>query len=245
MARLRKRHVQQEMVFRTWGGARPGAGRKQKNPRKSQPHRKREELNAIHPVHVILRVATDIRSMRKHHLYGAIRGATFKMLGRPDFRICHLSIQRTHVHLLVEASDEMQLAAGMQAFQISAAKRINFAITKRSNNARRGRVFVDRYHTEVIDNPRQARHTLSYVLNNWRKHGEDRLEGARDWKVDPYSTAMAFYGWKEQPAFWRARETYERMAVTCPETWLRYGAWERYDPISVYEIPSRPRTIQH
>jgi putative transposase len=141
MPRLRKRHVQQEMVFRTWGGSRRGAGRKQTNARKSEPHRKREELNAIHPVHVILRVAQDIRAMRKRHIYQAIRGATFKVLGRPEFRICHLSIQNGHIHLLVEALDEKQLARGMQSFQISAARRINHALS------RRGRVFVDRYHT--------------------------------------------------------------------------------------------------
>jgi REP element-mobilizing transposase RayT len=229
------------MVFRTWGGARRCAGRKQVNARKSEPHRKREELNAIHPVHVILRVARDVGATRKHYIYEAIRRATFKVLGRAEFRICHLSIQNTHVHLLVEAADEMALARGMQSFQISAARRINFAISRRRGEVREGCVFVDRYHTEVIDNPRQARHTLSYVLNNWRKHGEDRRAFARTWKVDPYSSAMAFHGWREQPPYWQAPPGYARLGVTCPETWLLYGAWELYDPISVYDVPSRPR----
>jgi REP element-mobilizing transposase RayT len=241
MARPRKRHLQEEMVFRTWGGPRPGAGRKQSKRRKSEPHRKREELNAAHPVHVILRVADDIRTLRKHHLYKAFQRATFAVLPRLDFSICHISIQNTHVHLLVEALDEMRLARGMQAFQISAARRINRAISRRTGTKREGGVFVDRYHTEVIDNPRQARHTLSYVLNNWRKHGEHLRPHARAWKVDPYSSAMAFYGWKEQPLWWEAPETYERMAVRVPETWLLYGAWQRYSPISIYDIPSRPR----
>jgi hypothetical protein len=231
------------MVFRTWGGYRKGAGRKQTKRRKSQPHRKRKELNPIHPVHVILRVAPDIRTLRKLHIYQAIRQATFAVLPRaPEFRICHVSIQGTHVHLLVEAVGEMQLARGMQAFQISAARRINRAISRRTGMLREGNVVVDRYHAEVIDNPRRARHALSYVLNNWRKHGEDRRAFARDWKIDPYSTAMAFRGWKEQPSsHWSAPESYERMAVVLPETWLLYGAWEVYDPISIYDIPSRPR----
>jgi hypothetical protein len=78
-------------------------------------------------------------------------------------------------------------------------------------------------------------------LNNWRKHREDRHPRARNWKVDPYSTAMAFYGWKEQPAYWRTPETYQRLGVMCPETWLLNGAWQKYEPISIYDIPSRPR----
>ena len=242
MARPRKRHVQQEMVFRTWGGRRPGAGRKQTKARKSEPHRKREELNPIHPVHVILRVLHDVGAMRKRHIYEAMRRATFKVLGRADFRICHVSIQNTHVHLLVEATNEMRLARGMQAFQISAARRINLAVSRRTGEKRSGRVFSDRYRTKVIDNPRQARHTLSYVLNNWRKHGEDRRSVARNWKVDPFSTAMAFYGWKEQPPYWSTPETFQRLGVMCPETWLLYAAWERYAPISVYDVPSRPWT---
>ena len=44
---------------------------------------------------------------------------------RADFRICHVSIQATHVHLLVEADDRMALARGMQGFQIACARRFN------------------------------------------------------------------------------------------------------------------------
>ena len=38
-----------------------------------------------------------------------------------------------------------------------------------------GKVFPDRYHAQIIRTPRQARHALAYVLNNWRKHGENKL----------------------------------------------------------------------
>jgi len=37
-------------------------------------------------------------------------------------RILHVSTQRTHIHLLVEADHKDALASGMQGFQISAAK---------------------------------------------------------------------------------------------------------------------------
>jgi hypothetical protein len=236
MARQRKRHVQQEMIFRTHGGKRVGAGRKQVKPRKSEPHRTRAELVASNPVHVVLRVERDIGSLRKRDCFLAIRFALGVVLGRPDFRIVHISIQRTHIHLLVEASNEDRLARGLQAFQISAARALNAAITRRGSR-RKGRVFVDRYHPEVITNPRQARHCLSYVLNNWRKHKENERYVARTWKIDPYSSAMAFYGWAEQPAYWNAPESYQRLMVSLPETWLLHGGLELYDPISIYEVP--------
>src|SRR6185295_7661255 len=106
---------------------------------------------------------------------------------RESFRIVHLSIQRTHVHLLVEADHKAALASGMQGFQISAAKHLNAAISKnRPGPRRRGAVFSDRYHAEIITTPTQARHTLNYVINNWRKHQEDRTDTARSWKIDPF-----------------------------------------------------------
>ena len=84
-------------------------------------------------------------------------------------RIVHASIQREHIHLLIEAETKGELSRGMQGFTISAAKQVNRALGRKN-----GRVFSDRYHSEVITTPRRARHALAYVLNNWRKHGEDR-----------------------------------------------------------------------
>ena len=126
-----------------------------------------------------------------------------------------LSIQRTHIHLLVEADSSEALSRGMKAFQISAAKHLNAAVSragswwerrrKRAQLVRRGvraarsmrrkgRVFADRYHARLVTSPLQARRELAYVLNNWRKHGEDRRPFARAWKVDPFSTGWGLHG---------------------------------------------------
>jgi REP element-mobilizing transposase RayT len=70
-------------------------------------------------------------------VYRVVREATLTTARREDFRIVHLSIQRTHIHLLVEANDKRALAAGLQGFQISAAKHLNAAISKgKANNWR-------------------------------------------------------------------------------------------------------------
>src|SRR5262245_10748332 len=168
---------QQELVLNTWGGARKGAGRNQVNRRKSEPHRERPYHHASQPVHVVLRVEQEVAQLRRRAAHEALRQAMRVVLGRGDFRIVHVSIQRSHVHLIVEADDKGALAKGMQAFQISAARKLNAAA------GRTGRVFVDRYHPEVITNPRQAHHAITYVLNNWRKH--DESWHAPNWNYDP------------------------------------------------------------
>jgi REP element-mobilizing transposase RayT len=159
------------------------------------------------------------------------------------FRIVHISIQRNHVHLLVEADHKMALARGMQSFQISAAKRINRAISiKRAFPVRRrGTVFPDRYHQEIIKTPRQARHTLSYVLNNWRKHREDRGDLQRTWKVDPFSSGALFWGWKElegADVMWPIRLGYEALLVYLPKSWLLRIGWKKHGLIRTNEVPS-------
>jgi len=68
----------------------------------------------------------------------------------------------------------------MQGFQISAAKHLNAVISRGKAERRRGAVFPDRYHAEVIRFANASRHTLSYVMNNWRKHEEDRAEADAD-----------------------------------------------------------------
>jgi hypothetical protein len=163
---------------------------------------------------------------------------------RGVFRIVHVSIQRSHVHLLVEASNRGALSRGMQSFQISAAKHINAALHGPDGRRRRGTVFVDRFHQEIIRTPRQARNTLAYVLNNWRKHGDDRARIARLWNVDPFSTGVLFDGWKERvdaELMWRLRESYDPLVVYLPKTWLLKEGWRRGGPLIQFrEIPSTP-----
>jgi hypothetical protein len=141
----------------------------------------------------------------------------------------------------------------MQVFGISAAKHLNRAVSvkgiKRGTPAfreamakrRRGAVFPDRYHEEIITSPKQARHTLAYVLNNWRKHKEDRTDFTRTWRVDPYSSGAVFDGWKEREGaltFWPLRETYLPLVTYLPRTWLLREGWRRHGLIRFGEVPS-------
>jgi REP element-mobilizing transposase RayT len=228
------------------GGKRRGAGRPSKGPRAGSPHKKRPALHARHPVHVTLRAVSAVGSLRRRRAYHAIREATITTARREDFRIVHVSIQRTHVHLLVEARDETALARGMQGFQISAAKQLNWAVSKgRPGPRRRGSVFPDRYHARIITSPTQAHHALRYVLGNWRRHEEDRVAPMNEWNVDWFSSAAMFPDWAEygedEWVLWRGPETYEPLLVFRPQTWLLREGWKKAGPISCREVPAARR----
>jgi hypothetical protein len=162
---------------------------------------------------------------------------------RERIRICHASIQRTHLHLLVEAADRQALARGMQGFQISLARNINTLLDD-GRRRRRGKVFADRYHLEVITSPTQARHSLAYVLGNWRRHREDQAGIASTWLVDAFSTAILFPGWlelAEQPFLWKMRPTYEPLVVRQPASWLLRQGWALAGSISARTVPGPRR----
>jgi REP element-mobilizing transposase RayT len=222
-----RRPVQQELFRR--GGKRRGAGRKAKGTRAKERHAARPDFKPYHALHVVTRVAPGVGSLRRRDMYKALREATISAALREWFRIVHVSLQRNHVHMLVEAENKAALGRGMQGFGISAARNINRALGD-GEQPRRGKVFADRYHVEVIRSPTQARHAIGYVLGNWRHHKEDQKGVARNWLVDPFSSAILFPDWQElqdQPWMWRIRETYDPLVVRRPRTWLLAEGWMR------------------
>ena len=244
-----KRHVQQDLLNKAGTGKarkhRKGArkvGRPRKPGRRPSQHVARPEVNPRHPQHVTLRVVQDIGNLRKAKLYKALRHATYVTAAREGMRIIHISIQREHVHLLVEAEGKRELSRGMQGFKISAAKQVNRALSD-GRRRRRGSVFAERYHSEAITTPRRARHALAYVLNNWRKHGEDR---GRGYNTDPYSSGCLFQGWKAfegTQLMWSLPEGYGPLFVWLPQTWMLREGWKRYGPIGFHEVPSRAKAF--
>ena len=237
--RERKRHIQQDLFRR--GGKRKGAGRKPKGARAGSPHQRRPKIQPTQALHIVLRVDPGVGNLRRGKLYKALRDATITAALRDRFRIVHLSLQRTHVHMLVEASNKQSLARGMQGFQISAARHINTALGVGARR-RRGRVFTDRYHLEVITSPTRARRALSYVLNNWRKHREDQHGLASTWLVDPFSSGISFPDWLEladQAWMWPIRETYDPLVVRRPQSWVLREGWKCCGAISAHDVPSK------
>ncbi len=247
MAKPRKKHLQQALAFKTWGGKRKGAGRRPKGSRPGEKHERRPEHEARHPVHVTLRVEAAIGTLRRRDAYHAVRKAMYATLVRADFRIVHISLEHDHVHLLVEADHKLALSRGMQGFEIAAARQLNAAVSKARGRRRTGRVFADRYHARVITSPRQARHALSYVLNNWRKHKQDRGMESMFWDVDYFSSGVSFCGWREldgSPFLPPVPPGYERLSVSRPRTWLLEKGWMRSGSISMHARPGPRRATR-
>jgi putative transposase len=224
------------------GGKRAGAGRKPVNGVKAGPsHRRRIAFRASQPVHISLRFVDGIVG-RRMEIYGALQKALVTTGKRTDMRIVHLSLQGSHVHLLVEADGKTALSRGIGAFKISAAKWINRAIWEGAGSRgklRKGKVFAERFYCEVIETPRQARNALVYVLNNWRRLREDRGEDESK-LVDRFSTGVLFDGWKELAGggTWAVPSWYEPLSVWNARTWLLREGWRRHGLISVYERPA-------
>lgn len=83
------------------------------------------------------------------------------------------------------------------------------------------------------------------MINNWRKHREDRRPFARTWTLDPYSTAVMFGGWKGRgPILWldTLPPNYVGLFAWLPRTWLLTAGWRRHGLLSMDEVPGpRPR----
>ena len=210
------------------GGKRPNAGRKKSDAFKFDPsHAKRPDLFFKHPVHVMLRTLASVPRLRQRDGYEAVRAALLQFVNGASFRIVHISIQRNHLHLIVEAANKEALRRGMQRFAIRAARALNHEF------GREGKVFAFRYKAKQVKTADYARNVLSYVLNNWRRHNEDRRYG--DMPFDQYSSAWAFAGWSKHG---KRRDDFG-LPVSQPRTQLLVFDWELHGLIDPFERPGQ------
>ena len=232
IAEIKTQQMDLDLTRRTWGGTRKGAGRP-RNDRGEPSHASRDPHVARYPVHVTMRTVPEIRDLRRAEVYDGVRAALDKIAERTAFRVVHFSLQNNHIHLIAEADDPEAFDCGMRALTISLARRINKAL------GRRGRVFAYRFHSTPLRSPRQTRHAISYVLNNWRRHNEDERGTVEDRFaiLDRYSSAISFTGWSNWSLTAWPRD-YQALRVTRPRTWLLGVGWQRGGkPIRTDEVP--------
>jgi len=224
----------QQELFRSRGGARPGAGRKPARPgRPRVSHHRRPLAEAKFPLHVTVRVRRDVTRLRRFELCGVLRRAFVYGCRLGEFRICQFSIQGNHLHLICEAADNAALARGIQGWSVRVARGLNRHL------GRRGPVLDDRYHLVILRTPSQTRHALCYVLQNARRHG-DRVD-PRYGGADPFSSAWWFDGWKDA---WRIGIPPPDVRTVAPaESWLLTTGWKRsrLGLISITEVPPAGR----
>jgi REP element-mobilizing transposase RayT len=220
----------------TWGGARKGAGRKP-GPRPGTPHRARPVQRAAEPVHVTLRAR--LAPLRSQHVFPTVRLA-FARAGRRDpdrFRVLHYSVQRDHVHLVVEARDKRALSSGVRSIAIRIARYVNDLLS------RRGPFWATRWHGRALRTPREVRAALVYVLANFRKHAHRRLPAG----IDGFSSGAQFDGWRGYAPHAGGAPPFacgpplagiDEPGIAVARTWLGRVGWRQHGLIGITEEPA-------
>ena len=163
--------------------------------------------------------------MRGDQAFEIVTKALCAARERNGMRIVHYSVQTNHIHIVVEAESREAVARGIIGLKVRLVKNLN-KLWKR-----RGTIFNDRYHDEVITNPLQARNTLRYVIHNAHHHELGLVKA-----IDPCSSGLAFDGWAESSIPAQSMPT-----VVPPRTWLLTTGWKRHGLIGLRELPRAHR----
>lgn len=249
MPRTRSRRPRQ-LVLRlpTWGGARPGGGRRPTGLRAGVSHGARPALAARYPVHVTLRVRPHVYQLRSRRCFRVVGAALLAARDRHGMRICQYSVQGNHLHLVVEARDAAALARGMKGLSVRIARGLNRLM------GTRGPVLADRYHARILRTPREVRGALAYVLGNHRHHArgwsspppdlgpwpdpDPARNGGAPSAVDPYSSGRTFDGWRSDPREGPTRSGPPPIPTAPPHTWLLATGWRRHGLIDPGRAPA-------
>jgi REP element-mobilizing transposase RayT len=159
--------------------------RKIMSTRANVSHRSRERFRDGCP-HVSVRVKRGLPSLRNPRARALILKAMHEFKDRFEVRIVCFSILSNHVHLLLEAKDEQELARAMKGFLVRVARSLNRLW------GRVGTVWADRYFARIVKKTtHQLRKVIRYVMQNARKHG---IPLPPD-RPDPYSSGLWFRYW--------------------------------------------------
>ena len=127
-------------------------------------HLKRPAFERVTPVHVTLRIANDIPSLRSSHRFALIRRCFAGAQQNRNLRLVEFTVLGDHLHLIVESDSSRDLSRGMQGLCVRLARALNDAL-KRS-----GRVFADHFHSRLLKSPTEVVSAIRYVLENAERH---------------------------------------------------------------------------
>ncbi len=196
-------------------------------------HRQREGIVARVPVHVTIRLRRDVPTLRQPRFVRRFRSSLSEACIRHGFRVVHYSIQRDHVHLLIEAQTNYSIACGM--------KSVGARIGKLANRLfeRKGKVLDGRYHLRPLRTPLEVHRALRYVLLNHRHHAaKRRSQHHRAEHVmvqpDPANSGRWFNGWRIATA---PPNPHDICEVAPARTWLLRTSWRRHGLIHPADVP--------
>jgi len=184
---------------------------------------------------VTLKVRESVTSLRTVAVVREVEASFRRGAERDEFRLVHYSLQRDHLHAIVEADGPEALGRGMKSLAARLARAVNRALR------RSGPVLRERYHLRVLTSPTQVRNALRYVLLNARRHWAKR-RGSRDLpgpvRLDPASSARWFQGWRSgSVGAEEVARTGDLPAVRVPRTWLLAVGWRRLGLLDPAEVP--------
>jgi REP element-mobilizing transposase RayT len=191
-------------------------------------HRERERIVARIPQHVTIRLRPDVPNVRQPRFVRRFRSSLSEACVRHGFRVVHYSIQRDHLHLLVETQTNHAIACGMKSVGARIGKLVN-RLFERS-----GKVLDGRYHVRPLRTPLEVRRALRYVLLNHRHHAAQRRTRESIRTPDPASSGRWFEGWSIPTAPPNPTEVRD---VAPARTWLLRTGWRRHGRIDPADAP--------
>ena len=149
------------------------------------------------------------------------------MLARKDFQLLHYSFQDHHVHLIVEAENQVALGNGMKAINARIAHAVQrvFEIS--------GKVISGPYHAHLLRTANEVYRAISYVLLNIRKHWCQSHRHPPPVQIDAASSARWFDGFSRSLNADRSGER----EVGKPRSWLLSEGWKQYGMIDPAVVP--------
>jgi REP element-mobilizing transposase RayT len=137
-----------------------------------------------------MRMAPRVYNLRSRRSLYALQPALCCGSDRFGVRVVQLSMQGNHLHLLVEAPDQIALSRAMKGLAVRLARALN----KMMGTA--GRVLGERYHARRLTSPTQVRSVMHYIRYNHRHHGLSQAV------VDEYSSDGRFAGLLPAATLW-------------------------------------------
>ncbi len=149
------------VVKSAWGGSRAGAGRKRTST--EQPHRAREAFDARTLVHVTMKVAKGVKSLRGQRIYRDVQAAITAAAARPDALIRDYAVLDDNLHFIIDAANDSALSAATRGLAIRLARAINPALNRVGQ-----RLFDDRYGATLLRTPAAVRQAQQLIRNSTR-----------------------------------------------------------------------------
>jgi REP element-mobilizing transposase RayT len=183
---------------------------------------------------VTLRLRRGVPGLRSRRFLRELRPSLRHACERPGFRLVHYSVQRNHLHLLVESAGKEALGRGMKAVSARVARAVQRAF------GLEGPVLYGRYGLRILRTPQEVRRALSYVLLNARKHWKERCGRPPAPRLDLASSGRWFDGWRRAPpGSDPPGEEPDRPEVAPARTWLLAVGWQRHGLVDPAEVPGR------